>query len=428
MNRKYTLLSFICLLLIGMGCYYYLTGKPAFKGHKVVVCIPVYGQSLALGEEAIRVTDFDDLKNDFGGRILTENLDYRFGYFDHDNMKKAFKKLIRYQKRSFELTVYGMAESLAKELGNDTLICIFPGGQGTTMLADMSKGSAAYEHFIADLKTAYDNAQQRGWDFYVPAICWMQGESDIAEYPKTNYQELLKKFYTDVNQDVKSITHQKTDTKFISYQTNAVSRAKKFNALAYICEESKVPEAQMELVRDDTLFWASGPTYQYSFAREAIHIDGISQKRHGYLVAESALKIIRGGSRFQGLVPTGYDVDNNNLAIHFNVPFPPLVIDTILVKKANNYGFDVITPDNESIVSAVSLENDTIIIRCKQSPIGCKIRYAINGEPMKSGFEKGPRGNLRDSKEAIETPVIAGKQYPAYNWCFQFDFVCTPNK
>jgi hypothetical protein len=56
--------------------------------HKTVICIPVYGQSLALGEEAERITDFDSLAEYAGGRIVTENMDHRFGYFENDDMKK----------------------------------------------------------------------------------------------------------------------------------------------------------------------------------------------------------------------------------------------------------------------------------------------------------------------------------------------------
>ena len=49
--------------------------------HETVLCIPVYGQSLALGEEAERMTDFDSLAAYADGRIVTENLDHSFGYF-----------------------------------------------------------------------------------------------------------------------------------------------------------------------------------------------------------------------------------------------------------------------------------------------------------------------------------------------------------
>ena len=78
--------------------------------HKTVVCIPVYGQSLAIGVDAIRITDFDSLANYADGRIVTENMDHRFGYFDLSPFKQFAKKITRYHKRSFELTVYGMAE------------------------------------------------------------------------------------------------------------------------------------------------------------------------------------------------------------------------------------------------------------------------------------------------------------------------------
>ena len=57
---------------------YYIYNKEYSQdyGHKVVICIPVYGQSYALGEEAKRITDFDSLRIKYNGRIVTEKLDY----------------------------------------------------------------------------------------------------------------------------------------------------------------------------------------------------------------------------------------------------------------------------------------------------------------------------------------------------------------
>ena len=120
--------------------------------HKTVLCIPVYGQSLALGEEAERITDFDSLANYADGRIVTENLDHQFGYFENDELKEFAKKLVGYQKRAFELSVYNMAKVLADSTGSDTLICIFPGGQGATAIANLSKGTKPYQKFIEDIK------------------------------------------------------------------------------------------------------------------------------------------------------------------------------------------------------------------------------------------------------------------------------------
>ena len=112
------LLAIMLVLLLGFYTYLYIKEKKKDDGHKVVICIPVYGQSYALGEEAIRITDFDSLRIKYNGRIFTEQLDYSFGYFDQTTrLKQYIKRLFHYDKRSFELSIYGMAESLALKTG-----------------------------------------------------------------------------------------------------------------------------------------------------------------------------------------------------------------------------------------------------------------------------------------------------------------------
>ena len=126
---KYIIIAII--LFLGFYTYYYIKKKIIDYGQKTVICIPVYGQSYALGEEAIRITNFDSLRIKYDDRIVTEQLDYTYGYFDSTSwMKQYIKRLLHYDKRSFELSIYGMAESLASKTGEDTIICIFPGGLG----------------------------------------------------------------------------------------------------------------------------------------------------------------------------------------------------------------------------------------------------------------------------------------------------------
>ena len=229
--------------------------------HKTVVCIPVYGQSLALGVDATRITDLDSLSRYADGRIVTENMDHRFGYFDLDGFKQSVKRMIHYDKHAYELSVYSMAEYLADHTGKDTLICIFPGGQDGTIISNLGKGSAPYQKFISDIETAYQSAKDKGWDFVIPALCWMQGETDINSYPGTDYRELLLQFFDDINKDIKRITGQKKDIEIICYQANILTRAPYFDALSYDCTEVSVPQTQLELVRDHPSFHASGPTY-----------------------------------------------------------------------------------------------------------------------------------------------------------------------
>ena len=414
----------ILILIIGYYTFLYIKERTTDWGHKVVICIPVYGQSYALGEEAIRITNFDSLRIKYDDRIVTERLDYAYGYYDPTSrLKQYIKRLLHYDKRSFELSIYGMAESLASKTGKDTIICIFPGGLGMQPIKNLMKGSSPYNKFLEEITCAYNHAQDKGWKFNVPAICWMQGESDIADYPETDYKSLFKQIYQEFNTDIKNITHQKNDVRIICYQTNIVTKGKRYQPNHFNGTEAQTPQAQMELIRDDTIFWASGPMYPYSFVNESLHPDGISQKRFGSLVGEVVLDLLHHEKRFIGVVPIKTDIKNNNVNIQFNVPHPPLCFDTISVKKVSNYGFNVIRRDNIDIISGINLIGDTVIITCKESPIGCKIRYAVNGEYWKNGWDIGPRGNLRDSQGDTMYIDILGKTYALHNWCFQFDYL-----
>ena len=413
---KEKLFSLLVILMFLVSC------KESYE-HKTVICIPVYGQSLALGEEATRITDFDSLASYADGRIVTENLDHAYGYFDNNIIKEKAKRIIHYQKRSFELTIYSMAEMLADSLGKDTIICIFPGGQGTTAIKDLSKGTRPYQCFLDNIESAYKNAKEREWDFVVPAICWMQGESDIEEYPETNYKVLLKKFQTDIANDIRNITHQAKDVRIVCYQTNNVSGGRKFKENRFNCQESIVPQSQLELIKDDSLFWPSSPTYLYDFVRERIHINAIGQQLHGKFVAMSALDIIHNKQNTKGLTPNSIECIDNEVVINFKVPYPPLVFDTTSVYKIKHYGFSVISPSNKDIVQSVGIKGNSIHIKCSENVAGCKVRYAINGERMHSGRIHGPRGNLRDSQGIFKKAQVNRKEYPLHNWCWQFDII-----
>ena len=391
--------------------------------YKTVICIPVYGQSLALGEEAVRITDFDTLANYADGRIVTENLDHRFGYFDNNDLKKFAKKMTGYKRRAFELSVYSMAELLTDSLGKDTIVCIFPGGQGTTSIAYLGKDSKPYKEFLEDIETACKTAKNRGWNFLLPALCWMQGETDVTDYPGTDYRQLMLQFARNINDDIKRITGQKQDVEFICYQTNPVTRARKFNALAYKCPESVVPQTLLELVRDSATFHASGPTYPYGFVREAIHIDGQGQIQIGKLAALSVLDILRNRRQLRGLLPLSATFEGNEVVVAMNVPYPPLSIDTVQVATIAHYGFSVITPDNRDIAQTIRIQGDSIHIVCTEEPANCHVRYAINGENMKSGRQHGPRGNIRDSQGDVFSVNIQGEDHPIHNWCYQFDIL-----
>ena len=158
--------------------------------------------------------------------------------------------------------------------------------------------------------------------------------------------------------------------------------------------------------------------------REYLHIDAIGQQYIGYLDAIAVMNIIRRQGKTYGLIPKSLSSEGNDVLIGFRVPSPPLVFDTLAVNYIYNYGFSVINKEGENIISQVSIEGDTVRLKCSKSPLNCKVRYAVNGEKLKSGRLHGPRGNLRDSQGGKERFTIQGKTYPIHNWAYQFDMLC----
>ncbi|WP_256010357.1 sialate O-acetylesterase [Desertivirga xinjiangensis] len=411
----------LLLLLICLGC-----NKKSGEQQRTVLAIPVYGQSLALGEEAVRVTDFDSLSKKTLNHVVTENLDGEFGYLSDTHFKQRMKKILGDKRRAFELSIYGMSEVVAAYLQkkgalDSIMICTFPGGQGATSIVDLGRGSKPYVKFLDEIKKAHNKAREKGWKFIVPAFCWMQGENDIVWKKSTNYKKDLKMFQLNLSEDIKAITGQPQDVACISYQTNCLTLSKSFNEATFNAKEVFVPQGQLELIQEDSLFFGSGPTYPYSFVDERVHLDGISQKRLGYMAGLSVVRMLE-SKPIGGLFPRNTTISGDTVLIDFAVPHSPLVLDTVAVLKAANYGFSVVSPKNVNILRNVLLKDNTIKLFCKRSPAGCKVRYAVNGLRGKNGYKHGPRGNLRDSQGNELKMKILNKVYPLHNWCYQFSY------
>ena len=381
---------------------------------KVVVCVPVYGQSLAMGEESELVTDIDGLTKKWNGRLVGEGLDDEFGYYEDRSWKKKIKRLIRYDNRRNENSAFAMGEALAGALGKDTMVCVFADGRGGTAISNLIKGSSPYDALIQDIKSSYEEAKKKGMEFFVPAICWMQGESDMFDYTRVDYRKMLAHFAIDVNKDIKRITGQRRDVKIVGYQSCCLTKCYNFNPTDYYCYEISIPQVQMQLIRENSTFIAGTPVYFMDFVNDRLHLNGKSQTVVGRYNAAAVLDIVRRGDSNRGLYPVNVKSKGNTAIIEFNNSGGKLVFDTINVNKVRNYGFSVITPDNRDIAQRVGIVNDNIVIECSDNTKGCKVRYGANGEKNKSGRRFGARGNLvrRNSSMVPE-------------WCYMFDEATT---
>ena len=89
--------ALFCVFIFCLGCYIYKSRQAKRYGNRVVICVPVYGQSYALGEEATRITNFDSLRIKYDGRIVTGRyirMIYKYlvdgiatGRFQYDGLK-----------------------------------------------------------------------------------------------------------------------------------------------------------------------------------------------------------------------------------------------------------------------------------------------------------------------------------------------------
>ena len=379
---------------------------------KVVVCVPVYGQSLALGEEAAIITDIDNLTEKYNGRLVGESLDDGFGYYENTGWKQYVKRCLRLDSRRYENSCFAMGEALASKLGSDTMVCVFAGGRGATPIEQLVKGGEPYKSLLDNIGKSYEKACEKGLEFYVPAICWMQGESDMYDYTRVNYKALLKQFADDVNRDIKLLTHQHDDVKIICYQSCCLAKCLKFRATDYDCYEATIPQAQLELIIGDSLFEAGTPIYFLDFVNHKLHLAGKGQQTVGRYNAMSALDIIRHTTSRSGLYPSSVSAHDDKAYVTFRTGSGHLAFDTIQVKKAPNYGFSVITPDGREIATSVSLRDSIVEISASESVKGCKVRYAVNGDKGKSGRFYGARGNL-SLRKAGHLP----------EWCYMFSVI-----
>lgn len=428
MKRRLSRISIqLCVLLIVIALLS-VVAHFTFRADKLplgatVYIVPVYGQSLALGEETTLITDVKAYGEQTQHRVKSEFLNERIGYYADKLWKQRFKSVFHHENRHFESSVFGLGECFVKLNPNSKIyLCTFPAGQGETPISLLGKGTKPYKKFIREIKMAYDKASAQGAKVVMPAFCWMQGENDLVWNTQYNYAALLKKFRADVEHDVKAITHQKQPVNCILYQTNSLTlTTEKMNPDNYVCRQANVPEQQRQLIMHDKHFSASGPVYPYNVARNYVHIDAYGQKQMGYLECLTLQRLMK-GEKFIGLQPQTTFRHGDTIIIKMNVPVPPLVIDTITVTKAPHYGFSVITQANHDVLRDVKVSGSQVYLICNHSfPSQVKVRYGVNGDYMKSGRVYGPRGNLRDSQGNTFSCLIQGKRYPLHNWCYIFE-------
>jgi hypothetical protein len=182
--------------------------------------------------------------------------------------------------------------------------------------------------------------------------------------------------------------------------------------------------AQSEASPNNTILVC--PRYFLPRAGEGALFPGFHLNSEGYrwlgeYYGKAYKQVVVDGGSWTPLKPASISRSGTTITAVFDVPVPPLVLDTTLVSDPGNNGFEYLDDSGAppAIVSVSVTGADTVEIELAAEPTGGneRLRYAYQNLPGNdAGPTTGPRGNLRDSDA---TPSLNGNSL--YNWCVHFD-------
>ena len=310
------------------------------------------------------------------------------------------------------------------------------GGKTIAELTDDSLFSRVADT-ISNTKTLCDKF---GLEMDAPIWVWMQGEQDIKEaMSSADYKEALLAYQNKICNTLSTIAGITKRPKCVIYQP--ASQCLYSQVYNYSNPYLEFLNAYVELLRDNDEFLASTPAYIFDGADNVggfVHLNPRSYKTLGAYSGYTIKKYLIDNIAVKGVIPIDISVDNTTIKIKYNVPCPPLRIDTEWVKETplvngvHTYGYNVVKNDDTELISSVSVFDDTVTIECIESPIGAKLRYGLNGDRIHmsgsnywgiDGRIYGGRGNIRDSQGDYVQKEIRelGQTMRLDNWAYCFE-------
>lgn len=236
-----------------------------------------------------------------------------------------------------------------------------------------------YRRLLMGVQKGMENAHREGKTFGVPCLFYVQGEANVGQ-TVDEYYSSLKQLFDDLNTDIKSITGQKDDVAFITYQMSSYESRNCNSGPTY---------AQLQLVRDQDNVYLGGPMYQYDYGTDIYH--PVDRAVIGLQAGIAAKRIINDGKPLPLFYPKSCLVQHSGdswlLSILFDVPVPPMRFVTDVPDdwhningKQPNYGFALVKDGVDIIASEpVIKRGNTLVIKCNQNPMGASLNYATTG-------------------------------------------------
>ncbi|MBE0441414.1 hypothetical protein EI164_04955 [Psychrobacter sp. FME13] len=284
---------------------------------------------------------------------------------------------------------------------------------GGKSYAQIKKGgeSGVYEKII---KQAQYAANLDGGS-NVHAVFMIHGEQDGAE-GNTSYDANLRELLNDYNADIKAVNGQTDNVVMLLCQVSSMS--------GYKTEATRstfvTPFLQLKATQDNDDMFLVCPKYFFDYVDHA-HINAEATRTLGEYYAKVYRQAVIEGKPWKPLQPNNITSVASTIVIDFDVPKPPLVIDTVKVLEgADNLHKGFVLKNSGAVtITDVAKTGDAQVTITLSTPVptGAILTYAFdNGTYQKTGREQGARGNIRDSDNTLS----AYTSQPLQNWCVTF--------
>ncbi|WP_019204866.1 sialate O-acetylesterase, partial [Acinetobacter baumannii] len=287
----------------------------------------------------------------------------------------------------------------------DHVIFASTAGHGGYRIDQLEKGADWYNFFIEHVSEA---KRLNGEDYKVQVVCWVQGENDAESSVQTSYEvyrQKLLKLQSDASADIKAITGQTDEVKFITYQMSYAARTWEKQALV-----------QLHLCQQSDKFLMATPMYHMPYAIDNIHLTNVGYKWLSAYFGRAYKQLVVDNRKPDFINPKVAQLIGDEIHINFDVPKVPLVLDTTTLALTTDHGFKVLVNGSKATISNIATQEDKVILKISEPPTGeVKVRYALDYLGTGINLTGGASGNLRDSTtDSIE---IAGVERPLYHVC-----------
>ncbi|TVU83797.1 sialate O-acetylesterase [Pseudoalteromonas neustonica] len=296
-----------------------------------------------------------------------------------------------------------LASTLLAEAGLNPLehvILASAAGHGGYRVSQLEKGTAWYNNtFLQHVTQGYTANPEH----VVPAVLWLQGEND-ASYTTTysEYKQALTQLSEDIDADVKAINSQTSPAYLLEYQT-----------AYWTLQRPDISLAQLDLAKENNNIFMVCPIYHMPHASDRIHLTSEGYKwLSGYFA--KAYKSLLDGYEPEFLKPVSATLKDTLLAVTFDVPCLPLVLDTENLALTQDCGFAVEDADGLINLKSINVSGLSVVIELSRAVVGnAEVRYALDYQSNLTDMNEVGTGNLRDSDP--ETISVLGVEKPLFN-------------